>query len=61
MFNERPIVQNQIGLIAFLAGGLSREYFLEGIFGCLQGDHEDETGDKCYVWLSQNIRVGTNQ
>ncbi|CDT15082.1 hypothetical protein VCR5J5_690009 [Vibrio crassostreae] len=43
MFNERPIVQNQIGLIAFLAGGLSREYFLEGIFGCLQGDHEDES------------------
>ena len=50
-----------MGLLDYLAGGLSREYFLEGILGCIQEEREDETGDKCYVWLSQNIWVGTNQ
>ena len=33
MFNERPIVQNLMGLLDYLAGGLSREYFFEGSFG----------------------------
>ncbi|WP_258957307.1 hypothetical protein [Vibrio atlanticus] len=34
-------------LVDCLAGGLGREYFLEGSFGYLQGERDDETGDKC--------------
>ncbi|MEZ9438072.1 hypothetical protein [Vibrio atlanticus] len=47
-----------------LAGGPGREYFLEGSLRVnreAEGGAEDETGEKCYVGLSQNIRIETNQ